>query len=143
MEFLWRQVQRVSLVQVLRTVVVDAFLALANTVGVTPSKQTRQLGCQHSGTLWRQIKHFTTIHSRPDYAQPEAFFASLSFFLVHFTNTGWRICTLCVLFRARFNFTIDEILRFGLSLSAQRVCKFNEYNSFTAAALFLVFSIKA
>lgn len=98
MEFLWRQVQRVRLMQVLRAVVVDAFLALADTVGVTPTEQTRQLGCQHSGTLWRQIKHFTTIHTRPADAQPEAFFASLSLFLVHFTNTGWRICTLCVLF---------------------------------------------
>lgn len=80
MEFLWRQVQRVGLVQVGLAVVVDAFLALADAVGVTPAEQTRQLGCQHSGTLWRQIKHFTIIHSRPASAQPEAFFASLSFF---------------------------------------------------------------
>lgn len=41
--------------------------------------------------------------------------------------------------RVRFNFTIDEILRFGLSLSAQRVCKFNEFYLFTAALCFFFF----
>lgn len=63
MKSLQWQIQRIRFVKILTIVIViNSFLAIVDTIGVSPSKQSRQFGSQHSGTLYTMIKQFSIIH---------------------------------------------------------------------------------